>query len=113
MSKQRYSADEVIAALEQADGLVTGAARLLGCHPNTVHNYVNRYSTVADARDRTRESTIDEVESHLLRAIREGNVTAMIFYLKTQAKHRGYVEREERDNTGEVVVKVSYADADD
>lgn len=42
-----------------------------------------------------KESLIDWAESQLYKAIREGNLTAIIFYLKTKAKHRGYVERVE------------------
>ena len=35
------------------------------------------------------------VEGQLLSQIRRGNITAIIFFLKTKAKHRGYVERHE------------------
>ena len=39
------------------------------------------------------ETFIDEAESQLYKHIREGNVVATIFFLKTKARHRGYSER--------------------
>ena len=42
-----------------------------------------------------RETAIDHVESKLMGAIDDGNVTAIIFFLKTQGKSRGYTERSE------------------
>lgn len=41
------------------------------------------------------EGDIDSAETALKRQILDGNITAIIFYLKTKGKHRGYVERQE------------------
>lgn len=49
--------------------------------------------------DALKEAQLDLAESALKKQIVNGNTTAIIFYLKTQAKDRGYVERME--TTGE------------
>ena len=45
--------------------------------------------------DEIREGMLDNVESVLYRQAMEGNTTSLIFLLKTQAKDRGYTERQE------------------
>ena len=67
----------------------------MGCTTTTLYRYLECYPDLKDVLSDARESAIDFVESSLMKAIEGGNVTAMIFYLKTQAKHRGYVERQE------------------
>jgi hypothetical protein len=42
-----------------------------------------------------KEDLIDFAENALLKQIKEGVTTSIIFFLKTQAKHRGYIERQE------------------
>ena len=43
----------------------------------------------------TIEETIDVAESRLQELIASGNITAILFYLRTKGKHRGYTERQE------------------
>ena len=89
----KYSAQQVIKALEQTKGNIAHAARLLGCTRATVYKYVNTHMTVKNALDDQRETRIDYVENKLMQQIEDGNVTAMIYFLKTQGKHRGWSER--------------------
>jgi hypothetical protein len=109
----KYKAATVADALTKARGVVSHAARLLDCDRTTVYAYINRYPTVAQARDDAREDLLDYVENKLLEQITEGNMTAIIFYLKTQGRHRGYVERMEHagHDGGELTIKVTH-DAD-
>ena len=48
------------------------------------------------------EAMIDNVESKLLSKINDGDTTALIFFLKTKGKARGYVEKVELDQKVEV-----------
>jgi predicted transcriptional regulator len=105
--KESFKAKEVIDALENADGYVSKAASLLGCTSMTVYNYAKRYQTVRAAWDSIKEKRHDFVENALHKQIKEGNVTAIIFYLKTQCKRRGYVERHEVTGSGGDVIEIA------
>ena len=45
--------------------------------------------------------------------IKSDDTTAMIFYLKTQGKERGYIERQEVEHSGAVDVVVNWDDGID
>jgi hypothetical protein len=109
---ERYTAQQVIDAVTTGKGLVTVAARHLGCHPDTIRRYRREYPTVAAAFQVQREGITDMAEAALYKAINDGQPWAVCFYLKTQGRDRGYIERHENDNTGEVTILVKYANAD-
>ena len=112
--KNGYTAKQVIKALEDAQGYVSKTASLLGCTPRTVYNYRDRFSTVAEAWLGIREKRTDFVENKLQEQINKGNITAIIFYLKTQAKDRGYVERQEiTGKDGAPITRVSWDEPND
>lgn len=54
------------------------------------------------------EIAVDFVESKLYDKIKENDTACIIFYLKTKAKHRGYIERQQVEvtDTKEFTVKV-------
>lgn len=106
--RKRYKAQQMIDAIKAAEGNLSAAARALGCSRQTVHNYVNDYTTVKDAYEEALETKLDHVESKLHDNIEEGDKTSIIFYLKTKGKHRGYVERHEYQGEGEVTINVKY-----
>jgi hypothetical protein len=118
VSERRYSAQQVADAIREARGFVTVAAEKLGCHRATVQRYINDYATVKEAVEDSREKRHDYVENKLMSAINDGNVTAIIFYLKTQCKDRGYVERTEHTGEAGGAIRIEYvndwrANADD
>lgn len=95
MANERFTAEEVAKAIEQSKGILAVAARSLSCNRGTVDNYIKRYPTVKKAFDEANETTIDFVESKLLKNIDDGDTASIIFFLKTKGKNRGYVERQE------------------
>ena len=109
---QRYTAEQVAEALTATKGMVTLAARKLGCDPKTVRNYAQRYPTVAQAIVEAREGFLDATELKLQQAVQNGEGWAIAFALRTIGRHRGYVERSEVDQSGELRIKVEYANAD-
>lgn len=56
------------------------------------------FETIADfIKDAARQSIIDDAEDGLRSGVEAGNMTAIIFTLKTIGKERGYVERIENE----------------
>lgn len=109
MAADKYTAEQVAAALTETRGMKTLAARKLGCSYNTVQRYIDTYPTVKQALDEAHESLGDNVELTLVnealgqrdktgRVVRDPNITALIFLAKTKFKQRGYVERQENIN---------------
>ena len=106
--KHSYTPTQMIEALQQAEGYVSQAASLLGCSSQTVYNYRDKFPAVAETWQAIREARHDFVESQLHEQIKQGNITAIIFYLKTQAKDRGYVERQELTGAGGSKLVIEY-----
>ena len=82
-------------ALEKSLGNITLASQMTGISRRTFYNWLRDDEEFKQAVDDITEIQIDFVESKLLERIKQGDTTAIIFYLKTRAKHRGYVERME------------------
>lgn len=94
-AKQRYTFKEVKKALEEAKGFLTVAAASLGCTYITVLNYIDRFPELVEVRKEAREKMKDYAETTLLSKIQKGDVACLLFFLKCQAKDRGYIERQE------------------
>jgi hypothetical protein len=89
------SAQEAINAIKKSSGFVSHAAAALGISRSQLYNIINRHPTVREALIDAREATKDFAESKLLGNIKAGKEASIFFYLKTQAKDRGYIERQE------------------
>ena len=92
MQRERHDPETVIRAIRQTHGLLAPAAELLGYDRRTLYAYVKRHqleSVIEDAR----EEALDFAEHYLWQQIEQGNLTAIIFFLKCLGKSRGYVER--------------------
>ena len=95
MRTPTYTAAQVADALKATGGLAALAAEKLGCTARTVYNYAEEYASVRDVMTHQKEKRIDIAEGQLWRLVQEGNLGAIIFFLKTQGKARGFTERHE------------------
>lgn len=93
--KRKYTDEAIVEALNRTKGLVYLAAENLGCDPSTIFRRANVSENVASAIKRARGRMVDLAEAKLWKLINDENPTAILFFLKTQAKDRGYVERTE------------------
>ena len=113
MSDTKHDLDTVIDAIRgtgrwikdgnpnTSGGNLSAIARRLNVTRATVYNYAKRWKTVEDAIEEEKQGMLDFTENQLFKQVQAGNITAIIFTLKTIGKSRGYVERQEHDLTGE------------
>ena len=104
--KREQTAQRIIDAIQESNGLLTLAAKRAGLGYTTVWRYTQDYPLVAQAVIEAKEKMLDFTESKLYEKIKEGDNAAIIFFLKTQGKKRGYIERQEV--TGEGGKPISY-----
>lgn len=110
--------------LHKCLGIIKDTCKCCGISRETYYNWAKRYATIEREREKATEAGIDFAESQLFKLIAgyshpedklhviKGQVVstrvikhytpdtaAIIFYLKTKGKHRGYVEREQQDSS--------------
>jgi hypothetical protein len=95
---EKFTIDEIKNALIKANGFTSIAAQNLDCTVATINNYLNKYPELKDTLKEIREKTLDFAESKLLTHINNDNFNALKFFLQTQGKERGYIERQENIN---------------
>jgi transposase-like protein len=86
---------QLLHSIKQTDGNVTRIADGLGINRSTVYRKIQKHEVLQEALEDARESLVDLAETKLRQEVNKGNITAIIFTLKTQGKKRGYVERQE------------------
>ena len=103
----KFTNDEIEQALRESQGVLSLAAdKLSKIQPGrTVTRQclflrIKNSTYLSDVLDDVRQRVIDFAEVKLIEAVRAGDLKAIMFFLKTQAKERGYIEREEVTGAG-------------
>lgn len=96
----------MLEALEKSLGVVTMATKAAGISRETHYRWLREDSEYKEKVDSIENIALDFAESQLHKQIREGNHVATIFFLKTKGKSRGYVERQEIQQTNENLFNV-------
>ncbi len=86
---------DLLAALAANSGIVASACRAANVSRMTYYRYYNDDPDFKEKADDVKELQKDFAESLILKKMKEGDTTMIIFYAKTQMKDRGYVERRE------------------
>ena len=99
-------------AIVKAFGNLSTAAKSLQVERATLYAWIEAEGleeSVMEGRNRR----LDFAESMLDKGMKDGNMTAIIFYLKTQGKSRGYIERQEVTGAdGKKLFEVTIVDGD-
>ena len=94
---EQLKKEQLLQALTKSLGIVSTACASVGMSRTTYYKYYNEDDDFKTLVDDISDVAIDFAESKLFDLMREGHPTAIIFYLKTKGKKRGYVEKQELD----------------
>lgn len=109
MMSPSVTPEMVAAQIREKRGNLSAVADELGVSRQGLYKYIARYESLKKVVEEARERMKDMVESTLYSKALEGEGWAVCFFLKTQAKDRGYVERSEV--TGAAGGAINYRDA--
>lgn len=98
--EKRFDEEEIEEALHAAHGLVASAARMLSTTKRKitrqgVQKYIDKSEHLKAVLHEERETLKDFAEGELYKLMKNGDKAAIMFFLKCQAKERGYIERQE------------------
>lgn len=100
-----YSKKNIIKAIKDAKGIISVAAKSLGCERQTIYNRMSKDEDIQEAMRVARDSMIDTAENALHNLItndeHRDHYKATRYYLSTQGKKRGYIEKSEVHNINE------------
>ncbi len=107
--------EKIVASLLNAhEGNMSQVARECGVSRQAVHLYVKDRPKLMQILLDCRESMKDTAENSLNKAIKECQPWAVCFFLKTQARDRGYIEKREVETSGtlrlELVEEIVHVD---
>jgi hypothetical protein len=83
---------DLLVELERHLGVMAPAAKAADVPRSTAYLWMKQDPEFKAAVEEVIEVAIDYAEGVLFRLIRAGNVQAVIFFLKTRGKRRGYTE---------------------
>ena len=101
--------DAIENAIYEKRGNLAAVARSFGLTRNAIAARVSKSAKLQKARDEARETMLDNAETTLYDEALNGNTAALIFFLKTQGKSRGYIERTELTGADAGPVQVAHS----
>ena len=93
--KYKVSNADILTAYEKKGANISATCAALGIDRQTFYNRRKANASLDEALRAVEEGLVDFAESKLMQAINGENLTAIIFYLKTKGRNRGYVEKTE------------------
>lgn len=100
------TAEAVEAKLRELNGNMAAVGRFFGVTRQSVWEFVQNRAKLRKVSSDLREGMKDNAESALYASVLRGEAWAVCFFLKCQAKDRGYVERTETSTVEPVRQKV-------
>ena len=89
-NRKRVTDEEIREQIGRRRGNITAVAQTLRCSRETVYKRLRQSEELRDRLSEAREAALDRAEQFLFEKCEAGDTTALIFFLKTQGRSRGY-----------------------
>jgi hypothetical protein len=109
----RYTTAQIDAALHEAHGMIFVAAKRLGCSRNTIKARLEQSASLRETAELERGLACDIAELKLFESVQRGDSWAVQFFLRTQARARGYSDRQEIVGRDSGPIEISRPPVDD
>ena len=100
--EQKMARSEIITkrkvanAIDGSCGIIQRVVDKIGCNYVTIWRKLNKHPELRAMLELEKEKVLDMAENALLTKIKDLDTTSILFFLKTQGKKRGYIERQEQ-----------------
>lgn len=91
--EQDKAKERFLKHFETSKGVISIACKKSRISRQTYYNWIKQDNDFKEKVHDISEEQIDYVESKLIENIEKNDTTAIIFYLKTKAKERGYTDK--------------------
>jgi len=95
-------------AFEKNAGNISLSCKAIGISRKTFYQWLKNDEKFKEEVEAVEESFLDFTESMLKKKIKAGDNTAILFYLKTKGKSRGYIEKQEVDMNSDNRIVIEY-----
>lgn len=109
----KVSIKRVVEAYNKKGCNISATCAALGISRQSFYNYKDSSEKLREQLEEADEARLDFAESKLMEHINDGDVTSLIFFLKTKGKARGYVERTENVVSNPFIELMKSCDSED
>lgn len=93
------SNERIVAIYKKKLGNISATCDALNISRQSFYTWKEKSPALQRMLDDADESLLDWAETKLIEQINENNLTALIFFLKTKGKKRGYIEQIDKNIT--------------
>jgi hypothetical protein len=102
----KVTRDQLSLAIAEGKGIVTAICQKLNISRWAFYKRVNKDQELLEELRSAREELADIAELKLWEKLKEGDIRAILFTLKTIGRDRGFVEKMEIDQTQKQVINI-------
>lgn len=112
-TRESVSYDEVIAAIKDSNGIKATICKRLDINRDDLDYFVRKHPTVARAIEWEKENAVDAAIEKLIERIKagSGDQKAIEFFLRAQAKDKGYGESSDVNVKGRIQHELDWSQA--